>query len=1017
MQENYGIDLKDLEFVCKEEEITNESETSEQIRRRLTKNKLETAIEHFSSNTQKIAVALKNELDELYGRNDNHYSSYSRKKTDKIYLAHIFLEFATLDKILEVGLLELLNFLFGEEEAKQIILILKKDRETGYRAFYNGIYKMSGFPKSSSPFYYPHFSASVLNVERTAILICNSTCLSVNADNLIADLKNYCENRVYGEGFPYGTTSFYTCLIAVEIDKGNEELISYLEDILISVNSKALIESIILRGILLSNNKNLVELLLSKCHHEKMNLSTEFMNVGEQSLFSLLKFISDNKAEDSFTEYYEYKDNDIQEVLLIENIINEILDGEQNLLDAIYCDDKFKVFAGLWCVSFVNKEAILPLPEKLLKSKNTEIKLIALYFLETCDFINFMEKYIIPIVASENFLNEDFNFQIAILDILDLDRLSYMNTSRTMETLKTNCKDYKFLDSQKVRENLFNNIIKFMEKYYCEKDFEVRRAPFYWINYSVNHEILSANLIIILAYSESQTDLLRLMQLLENKATPTDENLLGSPYRYKFWLARKFIQPENSKEERKFIFDFLNIGHNSFSLGRVDEKFKNLKLTEEEIIILSKRLPSGYTLLNSSGRLIIPSLLLTQEKSLSIFLINYLLKRSMKERLFAVRILFDLYKSEMITINEMDEFLNPDSFNEEEKIIIHEFLKKSKADYKFDAEITLFDTERKIDLTQFSAVCLSFPTGLLNKFRDISAEKMIQAFNNLIILVTENKNHKYSTEYCRAEREFTLGKTKNSWKALLYDGEYPYSFDRLVLNDVWEKWLNSNIDSYALLYKINYALSILSEKTGDISNLDYIREVIGYDYDDYCYDFLEKEIGFKEAVKFNNYYKNKNFEFYGLAKTIFYEIFKGVEKGLEIVSEKETLSKFVYNLHVDMISCVPEEHIKEFFLHKRFYLRNLELEYSYDDEFFEKVLRLEYFKDSSYMPEIWCLVKAVNLGLIEKEILVSKLFNSVSKYVGREDYRIKDYRDKVSENDAKLLDEIMDDLKSKLYDI
>ena len=183
-------------------------------------------------------------------------------------------------------------------------------------------------------------------------------------------------------------------MIAYETDKGNQEIISRIEDIIYH-NNQAVVTKEIIQGLLKSTNekahKMLADLLMAANLQEglRQTIVNCMAEASKEAFLYILKWIIDHQLTrfSSIAKGFNIWTglsldmNDSQRVEKAFKALYDCLSDSQKVMDYIQDEDEFYIYIGLWAAAFNETADLAPLVMELIEKEEKNKNLVALYFL------------------------------------------------------------------------------------------------------------------------------------------------------------------------------------------------------------------------------------------------------------------------------------------------------------------------------------------------------------------------------------------------------------------------------------------------------------------------------------------------------------------------------------------------------------------------------------------------------------------------------------------------------------
>ncbi len=294
-------------------------------------------------------------------------------------------------QLLEDGVYKTLSSLYkGEFQNLVNVCICKEDQEEFYYALdqMNQYQMTAGWYRRSlrSGSYAPFAEQSVKLLRAyTRLAFYQASLSDVLTGNLSPELYDHARNDYFS----------YAQLLAAQIDRGNEAAISAVKDILLGEGNTAMMSHELIRGIVMSKNEELYEilgkfLLAAKLQEGVRQAVCETMDAGRPEAFlylfsvikehNLIRYSSVKRAAATWIGIFnENSVERISEKLL--QLMDRCLLDEAFCNEQLFTEDSVAISCALWAKGFYDAQAAVNAVLELIAHGTKHQKMTASYFL------------------------------------------------------------------------------------------------------------------------------------------------------------------------------------------------------------------------------------------------------------------------------------------------------------------------------------------------------------------------------------------------------------------------------------------------------------------------------------------------------------------------------------------------------------------------------------------------------------------------------------------------------------
>ncbi|WP_335978384.1 DUF4132 domain-containing protein [Fusobacterium polymorphum] len=760
-------------------------------------------------------------------------------------------------------------------------------------------------------------------------------------------------------------------VIANEIDNGNQEVIDFINEALTSGSSKN-INYGTLAAIFVSENKSLVEiagkLLLTAQRQEGLRQQIcETIDEGSQENFEymfkiiydndLIRFSSVKRALGVWTGLLSQNYNTPEAVGKKElDIINKLIDNPKYADELLKSDDNVEVYLTLWYKASQDVKFALEAVQELLKVTKIHTKLLVAYNLDIFQDIKYQRTIAKDIIKEYSKKDDNDFLKIVACYWEHLSYNSYSNSS-----IKTNRGLFDTIDEAKE----FFEILKKVFVLIDGKDKGFNPIIFPWVSrYIYKHNIASLLFTIATSYSELN---------LKNEVFTYFKAI--EPYSRGAYLKSLFNKPENEDEELlvvKMLAD-ASVTNEANKIIRAN----NLATKYAKEIEDALRLKTADVRKNAIG------LILSLESSKLLETTENLVKdKNGNKRLAGLDILTKVKDKPDFAKEKIEKIVaSIKEPTDPEKILIDGLVGKVETTESSD----LYDKTYKFELPyevkevkKLSKNVKKNKDGVYILEKSIDAKdiftktedelfELVKKFNALIV---NNGTHEYTNAYTG---EKTL--LRNDFLPIVKRTNYYYSVDEHLdeypLADTWREFYKNEIKDFSTLYQL-YLLTqshLRIENFNNVINkiLHTTPRIILNKIIQHFKTFSNNEIMEKIVYLLYKEYKEENKEYlFETSKAFFIELLKENPANLVHKRNKNENYNSIFNLEYS-IPTVVFRNLSEYYDEKTF-TENLILKLN-----FENKMNIYKLRENFY--SLLEVANAVELGLVEKDLLIKSIFS------------------------------------------
>ena len=760
-------------------------------------------------------------------------------------------------------------------------------------------------------------------------------------------------------------------IIANEIDNGNKEIIDYINEALTSGSSKN-INYETLSAVFVSENKVLLEmagkLLLAAQRQEGLRQQIcETMDGGTQENFEymfkiiydndLIRFSSVKRALGTWTGLLSPNYDNPETVGKKElEIINKLIDKPKYADELLKSDDNVEVYLALWYKASKDIKTAIESMEELLKVTKIHTKLLISYNLDIFqDRID--QRKIVKSVIKEYSEKDDKDFLKIVACYLEYLGYGYYGSNAT----KTNRQIFDGADEAKEFFEIFKKILLLIDN----KDKKFEPIIFPWLNKTIyKHSIATVLFMIACSYPELK---------LRDEIIPYFKAV--DPYSRSNYVKLLFNKPENENEEL-LVVKMLSEANVTDTSNKII-KANNLAAKYTNEIEDTLRLKTADVRKNAI------SLILSLESSKLLETTENLVKdKNGNKRLAGLDILTKVKDKPDFAKEKIEKIVaSIKEPTDPEKILIDGLVGKVETTessdlydktYKFELPYEVKEVKKlskNVKRNKDGVYILEKSIDAKDIFTKTEDElfELVKKFNALIV---NNGTHEYTNAYTG---EKTL--LRNDFLPIVKRTNYYYSVDEHLdeypLADTWREFYKNEIKDFSTLYQL-YLLTqshLRIENFNNVINkiLHTTPRIILNKIIQHFKTFSNNEIMEKIVYLLYKEYKEENKEYlFETSKAFFIELLKENPANLVHKRNKNENYNSIFDLEYSIPTIVFRT-LSEYYNEKTF-TENLILKLNFENKIVIYKLRENFYS-------LLEIANAVELGLVEKDLLIKSIFS------------------------------------------
>ncbi|MHB9297002.1 DUF5724 domain-containing protein [Fusobacterium polymorphum] len=760
-------------------------------------------------------------------------------------------------------------------------------------------------------------------------------------------------------------------IIANEINNGNKEIIDYINEALTSGSAKN-INYETLSAVFVAENKALLEmagkLLLAAQRQEGLRQQIcETIDGGIQESFNymfkiiydndLIRFSSVKRALGTWTGLISPNYDNPETVGKKElEIINKLIDNSKYADELLKSDDNVEVYLALWYKATKDIKIAIESMEKLLKTSKIHTKLLVSYNLDIFQDRVYQRK-IAKSVIKEYSKKDDKDFLKIVACYLEYLGCDYYGSN----SVKNNRDIFNGIDEAKEFFEIFKKVLILIDN----KDIKFEPIIFPWLNkYIYKHNIAAILFMIAISYPELE---------LRDEIISYFKSI--DPYSRNNYVKLLFSKPKNENEEllvvkmlgEANVTDTSNkiIKANNLASKYINEIEDTLRLKTADVR------KNAIDLILSLGTLQI----LKSAK-------NLVQAKSENKRLAGLDILTRVKDKQDFAKERIEKIIATiKEPTDPEKILIDGLLDRRTIEssdlydvnYKFELPYEIKEVKKlskNIKKNKEGIYILEKSIDAKNIFTK-TADELYELAKKLNALIIKYDDYEYTNGYT-GEKVLL----RNAFYPIVKRENYYYStnenLDEYPLADTWREFYKNEIKDFSTLYQL-YLLTqshLRIENFNNVINkiLHTTPGIILKKIIHHFKTFSNNEIMEKIVYLLYKEYKEENKEYlFETSKAFFIELLKE-ENPANLVYRRN--KNHNYNSIFDLEYSIPTVVFKNLseYWDERTFTENLILKLN-----FEK--KVSSYKTRENFYSLIDIANAVELGLIEKDLLIKNIFS------------------------------------------
>ena len=759
-------------------------------------------------------------------------------------------------------------------------------------------------------------------------------------------------------------------IIANEINNGNKEIIDYINEALTSGSAKN-INYETLSAVFVAENKALLEmagkLLLAAQRQEGLRQQIcETIDGGIQESFNymfkiiydndLIRFSSVKRALGTWTGLISPNYDNPETVGKKElEIINKLIDNSKYADELLKSDDNVEVYLGLWYKAAKDIKVAIESMEELLKTSKIHTKLLVSYNLDIFQDRVYQRK-IAKSLIKEYSKKDNKDFLKIVACYLEYLGCDYYGSN----SVKNNRDIFNGTDEAKEFFEIFKKVLILIDN----KDIKFEPIIFPWLNkYIYKHKIAAILFMIAISYPELE---------LRDEIISYFKSI--DPYSRNNYVKLLFSKPKNEDEELLVVkmLGEANVTDTSNKIIRTNN-LASKYINEIEDTLRLKTADVRKNAINLILSLGTPQILKSAE--------NLVQAKSENKRLAGLDILTRVKDKQDFAKEKIEKIIATiKEPTDPEKILIDGLLDKKAIEssdlydvnYKFELPYEIKDVKKlskNIKKNKEGIYILEKSIDAKDIFTKTEDElfELVKKFNALII---KYDDYEYTNAYTG---EKTL--LRNDFLPIVKRANYYYSVDEHLdeypLADTWREFYKNEIKDFSTLYQL-YLLTqshLRIENFNNVINkiLHTTPRIILNKIIQHFKTFSNNEIMEKIVYLLYKEYKEENKEYlFETSKAFFIELLKENPANLVHKRNKNENYNSIFDLEYSIPTIVFRT-LSEYYDEKTF-TENLILKLN-----FENKMNIYKLRENFY--SLLEVANAVELGLVEKDLLIKSIFS------------------------------------------
>lgn len=730
-------------------------------------------------------------------------STDSNKKYNLLYNALWSNSVSHITQVIDNKKLKTLKFLIGVTEARKFKIIWDYSTRFTYTTGYS---RRSYRTNKSSKLYLNK------NINK---LIEYIYLLSINFS-----LKDYLTSNKK----PKLDVSIISDLISIELNDNNKEIFEYIKEIIYNDNNIAVLSHQIIRGVLMSNNKEAYSmigdlLLASKLQEGLRQAITESMDeCSKESFLYLLKIINDNQLYRFSSIVRAFStwtgiNLDVERPKVNQRcfeIAYKCLENKENIKQFLNSSDNLEIYLSLWAIAFDEVEDIDDFIKFQLESGRKYRIQTALIFLLGTQFTDFKHN-----IACARITESDLDTAVLALKNIFSGTSKY-NLDKYGKELYKNYKNNK----NQVGLGLFNNLENLLNRMTTKK-MVFSELVFPWVSLELT-EIEILNKMLYSVYFDYNNEIIDRLLVYKNKMDPELRRV----------LILHFLKDSKNEKHREEIL--LMCGDKSSDVRKIAfDIAMNLDLTKQEFL----KIENFLTYKSGDLRKNCIRILLKQDSdNLFETIERLLLSNDENLRLAAIDLVSALEldkKHQKILFKSKELISTQNNISQKESLIVNEILNKELDQNYLKSGLGLINVDEKI--IQFSGPVINDRVAEIEFFKNkLRNQQILTEFDNFIVM---NRDYEYEvTDYIGSKSKVTLGGSK---------------YLQLILSG------NKSKESYPLIDEIIKLINNLNIDTNEIVLIGFCMKTFFLNHVSNSYDwfkmFLKNNLYLEDIINNQKY--------------------------------------------------------------------------------------------------------------------------------------------------------------------
>lgn len=617
----------------------------------------------------------------------------------------------------------------------------------------------------------------------------------------------------------------YACLLAAQMDCGNQETIQAVKDILLGEGNTAMISHELIRGIVMSKNEDLYKLLgdfllAARLQEGARQAVCETMDAGRPEAFlHLFKVIEDNnlvryssikRAVSTWIGIFNEKSVDRITDKLV-RLMGQCLRDKGVCEEQLLTEDAVAISCALWAKGFYDAKAAVEAVKKLAKEGSRHQIMTASYFVGSIQDKKLsleISKEVIRKYSDDLELDACYMFGLIYFpggcfrDLLTYGSSYYPSDKKVVEPKALEPENY--FDSGEEAEEFYHYLQAILNRL-PKKGLTIDPCIFPWHQVTLNRSDVVSRMALIAWMLQKEEYLNEVISLIPQ---------MDSTFRH--WVVRIFLYRPKRQEQKDVLFELL---HNpeSYTMEAAFQLVNDLELKDEDYGKIEKNLKY------KTGRKETLKLLRRQSIGGQKASISRLIQTNSEDcHMGALDMALSIKQKSPEAFSDIPPILaelkNPTS---KVQVLLDELTgESSKAqDIVNTPGYGLYDPKKEWVIPPANADT----EEVLNLFTPFSEEHCIEILEHLNALIEKNKDREYTSAW---DTEMVLGTQLARVRHRRADAEFE-PLDEYPFRELWEEFYQKEIRTPQMMMVLYLYQICRGNENYYKKNLSFYAEMFG----------------------------------------------------------------------------------------------------------------------------------------------------------------------------------------------